>query len=223
MKYAKSTSVQGSKPFALSHRPAIILTLVLFAFLFSSCRDKENAQIDASLEGYVIDAVTEDSVANARVEIWEDDKGGSNQHREYDRLIASGTTDNNGHFLLHFKCDDIKTRAVLARKQHYYYSEQISMDLIHCDTKKINRFISPLSWVRIHIKNVNPISDDDSLYFHHGIALKGMKVDTVFYEEFMSEVTRVDIWDITKNQQTVRKGQITACAPLDTCLLEIFY
>jgi hypothetical protein len=81
----------------------------------------------------------------------------------------------------------------------------------------------PLTWLRVHIKNINPFDDNDLINFDNDFTLEGQFVDTMFYIQFTPNVSEINSWWITKNNQTTTNYSIKSCAPLDTCILNIFY
>jgi hypothetical protein len=195
----------------------------------SSCKKDEYAPYDTYVDGYIVDAATLDSVAGAVVELWEDDKGGSNLLGDYDRIIATAITDETGYYNIYFKCDPLKGKAIVAKKSLFFYGkggfydQNMDVSMFSCGRKNINYKIIPLSWIRVHIKNVSPSDEKDSIYFFPQLRLTGVSVDTVFYREIESPNTQLDIWDVTKGGITTRHSSVLKCSPFDTCSLNVFF
>lgn len=196
----------------------------MILLFFSACRknDKYKA-FDTYVDGYILDGISGDSVAGAFVQLWQDDGGGSTKPKNYDRILATTMTDTTGYYRISFKCDPLKTTAIVAKKSLYFYSDEIDMSMFACGRQGILYTIQPLSWIRVHIKNTLPADGEDSIYFFHNIYFKGLTTDTVFYRQIKTTDVQLDIWDVTKNGTTVRHSAYTGCRPFDTCTLNIFY
>ncbi|MBP7713696.1 MAG: hypothetical protein IPJ93_05405 [Bacteroidota bacterium] len=201
-------------------KSALFITLILFCFSFS-CK-KENYSINAYVEGYVIDVVTKDSLANTEVQLWEDDRGGSTGLSDFDRKIATTFTDAEGHYAISFTGSKIKYYGIRAIKNLYDSIADLATFGAR-ETFRMDYPMYPLSWLKIHIQNVLPSQPDDSIFFSPNVNKKGENVDTVFYREFRSTSPQIDFWDITENGITTRYSQITNCAPFDTCQLNVIY
>ena len=204
----------------------LVFNLIILFFGFSSCKksnDNSNDYlIDTHVEGYIIDLITHDSLTNVEVQLWEDDRGGSGRLEDFDRQIAGTATDNNGYFRINFTGSRIKYYGIRAIHENYYTGSDLST-FGTPPTSIVNFLLSPLSWLKIHIKNEPPSNVSDSLYFFYNIALKGANIDTMFIRQFETISTQLDIWDITKNGITIRNSAFTSCTPFDTCQLTIFY
>src|SRR6218665_1989234 len=141
-------------------KSALFITLILFCFAFSCKKEKYN--INASVEGYVIDVVTKDSLANTEVQLWEDDRGGSTGLSDFDRQIATTFTDAKGYYKISFTGSKIKYYGIRAVKDFY---DSVA-DLATFGAREnfsINYPMYPLSWLKIHIQNVLPTYPNDSI------------------------------------------------------------
>ncbi len=191
----------------------------------TSCKKDRNLEkrTQTFIEGHIVNSITGDSIPGARVELWEDDRGGSLIIEDYDRKLGETKTDEKGYFKIHFLCSNVKAYGIIPYKENYTNYNTVTN--VNCSRTSYQSGIRlmPFSWLRIHIKNINPFDDNDSLYYYYHFSLVGQNIDTVFYRTFAADAVQVNKWNVTKNGQTTSHYAINTCSPHDTCSLNIYY
>jgi len=196
---------------------------ICLLFISAGCKKVKNLEeiTPTYIEGYVVNSITGDSVAGALVELWEDDKGGSVLLENFDTKLATFYTNDNGYYKFNFSCSNLKYYGIIAFKE--YYTNYNTLGVFSCNKITMSINLTPFSWLKIHLKNINPFNENDSIYYHYYFSLVGDDIDTTLYRQFSSDVTQVDKWDVTKNGITTTHAAINSCTPLDTCSLNIYY
>lgn len=199
-----------------------------------------------SASGFVIDFVTKDTLSDIKLRLRIDKRGGSTQLKSFEQIVDSTFSNANGRYHFTFECapdapfgsDDYKNFAVEPVKNHYWKNPNMNLTTLECGSnlERTNVNIIPLSWIKVHIKNENPVLASDSIYYNgpsdqssyynrpswkFGIA--GSIVDTLFYVTIKATTGPMHFWDITENGVTTRSAAFISCDPLDTCELDIFY
>jgi len=182
------------------------------------------------VEGRVYDFLTNEPIAGAQVELWEDDVGGDNRLSEWDRKLGTGITDASGRYKIPFEgCSNyMKAKGILARKENYFTWDNPDLLLINCGNDFQTDFsLVPSSWIKLNIQNVNPVNVNDSIFLSltGPLELLGTQVDTTLFFELQSNDNLYFYWDVTKNGQTApRSGGYVFCSTaFDTCSFDIHY
>ncbi|MBA3285811.1 MAG: hypothetical protein H0U27_12235 [Nitrosopumilus sp.] len=199
-----------------------VILWLIYLSLVSCHKDKSLEETTQTfIEGHIINSITGDSIPGARVELWEDDRGGSLLIEDYDRKLGETITDENGYFKIHYLCSNIKYKGIIPFKENITNYNTVAT--VNCSRTYVQKRLMPLSRLRIHIKNINPFDDNDSLYYYYHFSLVGQNIDTILYRTFATDALQVDKWNVTKNAQTTSHYSIITCLPHDTCSLNIIY
>lgn len=200
-------------------------------FWLFSCKKETPAQSESSyIEGRVYDILSNQPIAGAHVELWEDDRGGETRLSSWDRRIGTATTDDSGRYQIAFEgCGvSMKQKGILAAKGYYYKYPDPDLALVTClPGRKTDFGLLPSSWLKVNIKNVNPLNEQDSVYLNLDgpLVFVGTQVDTTIFFQIETNGNRYFYWDVTKNAQTApREGGYAWCVtPFDTCNVQIHY
>jgi hypothetical protein len=122
----------------------------------------------------------------------------------------------------------MKQKGVFARKDYYYEFGDVNLALVVCVSGRKTDFgLLPSSWLKVNIKNVNPLNEQDSIYLNLDgpLVFVGTQVDTTIFFQIETNGNRYLYWDVTKNAQTApREGGYAWCVtPFDTCNVQIHY
>lgn len=207
-----------------------LLVLCCSLVLFGCKKESPTPVNTAFVEGVVLNLMTNEPIAGATVELWEDDMGGDTRLSAWDRKLGSTISDSLGRYKIPFEgCSNtMKQKGILAAKQNYYRYEDPGLNLINCTGDKLTVYqLIPSTWVRLNIKNIHPLNAQDSIFLSltGPLVLKGTQVDTTLYFEIEGNSSRYFYWEVTRNGQTAaRQGGFVFCStPFDTCNYEIHY
>lgn len=204
------------------NKPIIKLSLLICTtiLLSTQCKKTEQEKQDY-VQGYMWDAYTKKGVPNARVELWADYNSGTNAIQDYDKFLNATYTDVNGHYYMDYKEKQTAILGVFPTKKNYYdYGEGSNFRMGQHD---VDFNMSPLAWVQFHIKNTQPINQNDSLIFNYIRFFIGNNVDSIFIDSINASRPPLYTWIIKKNG--IQSGGLwySACTPFDTCTYNIFY
>lgn len=198
--------------------------------------------------GYTINAATGDTIKNVKIRLCADDHGGSTALKDFEQILDSTFSNSNGYYRFTLRCtpniplqhEGYRNYAVEPMGQHLYKNPDMNLSYFDCNNidnqNNLDVIVIPLTWVKVHIKNEQPTSKEDSIFFFGPLddrsyqnppswrfPLKGRNVDSTFYIALNSTTTPLAYWDITKNNNSTRSAAYLACNPLDTCKLNVFF
>ncbi len=151
----------------------ILALLVLI--VFSSCR-KEGSTGPRIWEGRVLEYGSDKPVAGARVYLWEGSSEWWGQSSEY--RIDSTESAADGSFRFSYERVGGRYYRITGGADQYYPGEAF---LERTSSTRADLVLDPYAWVRIHVKNVNPVNENDFLSLNTNScserAFLGMSVD----------------------------------------------
>nr|MBK9652248.1 hypothetical protein [Bacteroidota bacterium] len=158
----------------IKHTRNHICFFAIFCFLFSSCRKVKRDEIKVTI--YVKEFKTEKPIANALVSITRGDVYGGTD------LVTTLTTNENGEAFYDeiVGFDDIYY--CQARKDGFIdENQQAPLSQGKKNQKQLLTLYAE-SYVKVHLKNVNPFNQYDLLEFGNGCAgqVQGLYIDTTF-------------------------------------------
>lgn len=205
--------------------------LLITGLMNTACKKQSSPPTNGNyVEGRVFDILSNQPIAGAYVELWEDDQGGETRLSSWDRRLGTATSDDSGWYRIPFEgCSDfMKQKGILARKGHYYTYPDPDLALVVCIAgRKTDYSLLPSSWLMVNIKNVNPLNEQDSIYLNleGPLVFVGTQVDTTIFFQIESNGNRYFYWDVTKNNQPRPRdgGYVWCVTPFDTCNVQIHY
>lgn len=220
------------------------LFLFISSLMFLSCSKNEDTKTEEKkVKGYVIDAVTMDSIPNAGLILRSNSRRNSNQLWNFDQELAFSTSDKDGFFSIDFSCHETTLYGLETTVEGYWKQYNMTIPSFNCYNvdRRIDIYLTPLSYIKVRINNQNsPSASTDSIHFNGGLdqsqeytsyqsnryshifGLRGM-VDTVFIATIKAGEDLLHYWDIYQNGQMTRNAQYVNCNPFDTCLISIQY
>ncbi len=179
-----------------------IIFLISFLLLQSGCKKIDNNEADATI--YVKEYKTETPIANAMVLITRGRPGSGVGSSVVDTLF----TDSNGKAGYGKTLDAKYMYYAEAYKETYFdtHSNQVSVTLGKKNFKT-TIYMYAYSYVKLHVKNVNPVNQFDLIYistYCYNFYLQGMNIDTTFLYcdygfEFMGNFNYNDAFSYIKN------------------------
>jgi hypothetical protein len=202
--------------------------LTLFGILFASCNKEPNHH--TIVEGRVLEryAKTPTPIPNAQVRLLSNRSVilSNAAPNTSDEVLA----DAQGNYRMEYDADpgswyEVVAYPVKDPKRQYY--EGISVSIPNYGLNKIDCFLSPYAYLRMHIKNISPKNSSDYISLGGGIhdagPFLGAYVDTTFIKK-ISGNERVSItWFITKNNVNTVKFDSIVCPAHDTLPYEVLY
>lgn len=136
----------------------LLLFLLLIGCFLPSCNKSDNH----SWEGRVLEYGSNKPVANATVYLVE--KSGSDILGPVgSSTVDSITTGADGKFK--FKFIDGPVAHYIRGKADLYYETELSRNGNSPSKTKTDLILDPHAWLRIHVKNVNPVDENDAIAF----------------------------------------------------------
>ena len=143
----------------------IIFALLLILIGLYSCRKYLLKRTTAKV--YVTEKGSNKVVENASVALMEVDPGEFLGVPSY-TLIENCMTDNNGYCEFEFKHDNSASYEVQAKHDSYYVNrEKRSYKVEKGKNNEIDIPLQPEAWLKVYVKNVNPVGSGDRLYLGH--------------------------------------------------------
>jgi hypothetical protein len=202
-----------------------LFLLTLFGCLMVvSCTKEISPTYEATVKGRVLEADSDVGVPNMTVKLVEDDYTGTIATPKRTTL-QSVKTDASGNYKFSYTGKHTNSYDVVAVNASPDYNEYTQSVLIPDGASNVvDIFLSPFGWLKIRIKNINPIGEEDALEFQYGTFV-GTKVDTsIIAKDVGSRKYPLKIGVKTrKNGVETSKIISVLMIPHDTTKLDIFY
>ena len=205
-----------------------LFLLACFGFLLAQCQ-KDNTYLgDHTIaEGIITEEGSGKPVANVRMRLYKCTYQvfGSSSCSTFD----STRTDAKGFFSFDFKHEkdyQYEIDAVPDAEKYFVRNNGAPVEKGRY-SNKINLKLTPYSWVKLKIKNVNPVNQWDTIRIFNSSAISGGEhlgvVDITDTYRVASSTKEYLGWRISKNGQVTSKEVYLNCAPFDTTYYEINY
>ena len=200
-----------------------LFLLACFGLLMAQCH-KDNTSSDAAVKGRVLEADSDViGIPNVGVRLVE-----SNYDVDFwnpTRLVIQrAQSDATGNYRFNYTAIVGRSYDVEAYNNFpaAYYNDVVSR-LID-KTTTVDLPVTAFAWLKIHVKNVNPIGEEDVVNFNYGV-FSGKSVDTtILVKESGSKTFAHPIGiKIKKNGIETSKMIEVITPPRDTTKLNIFY
>jgi hypothetical protein len=137
------------------------ILLIPLLFLLAHCQ-KDSKTTFIKTSGKVLEFGSNKPIKNAKVGIYEE--GGEFLGSTWTHLVDTTRTDATGAY--HFDKSNLDKGSsffISAVADKYYAFDPNNYLITGQDVANLNIVLDPFAWIRVHVKNVNPFSDADSL------------------------------------------------------------
>ncbi len=178
------------------------LILIPLMILLSQCQ-KEPATTFIKLSGRVLELESNKPIPNAKVGIYEE--GGEFLGSTWTRLLDSFRTDANGFYHYEKHNLDKGSSFFLSVAANKYITYDPNNYLITGqEVNNLDVVLSPYAWIKVHVKNVNPFNDRDSIILGDVVGtLRGIYVGTNVELNYINRVfgntAMLASWTVAKN------------------------
>lgn len=203
-----------------------IVLLIPFILLLVQCH-KEPTSTFIKMSGKVLEYGTNKPIANAKVGIYEE--GGEFLGATWTRLLDTTRTDANGFYYFDKPNLDKGSSFFIAATANKYYAYDPNSYLITGQVVTNNDIVlDPFAWIKVHVKNVNPFDDRDSIFLDgivgtlSGIHI-GNNVDLNYVNTIRGNRPMEASWTIIKNNIRKIYADTLRINAHDTLKYQIFY
>jgi hypothetical protein len=208
----------------------IFVLLVPLLFMAAGCEKDPNIlkkSGDAVFSGKVLETDSDVPIPNAYVELIKIGYTGDFWVPNTRTVIQNTRTDAQGNyrfFSVRWEIPDGFEARAVALKDKYSDSSKEAFFSPERDQNTQNIYITPWAWLKIHVKNVNPVGREDAFRSSYGIFV-GANVDTTVITKTYGSKTLVRYigMSIIKNGIETSKTIPIITPPHDTTALDIFY
>jgi hypothetical protein len=203
-----------------------IYSLSLILLLILSCNKDEFDNSKTVVKGYLLEYGSEDPLKNITGYIVECDGevfgGGSCWP------VDSFATNNDGYFYHEFKHTPTGVYVYQFEQIENYYK----IDVRYINEGALNdhiHYVDPHSWIKLHVKNINPFDDSDNIRYVGGWGggspnnNYGMNVDFIDYRRARGNRENYLKWWVIKNGETNVYSDTVYYEAHDTIFYEILY
>jgi hypothetical protein len=201
--------------------------LVSFSFLMVQCRKDANNYIKVS--GKVLEFGTNKPIANAKVGIYSE--GGAFLGTTWSNLVDTTRTDANGFYSIEKQgIDNGSSFYVSAAANKYYTYDPTKYVATGQDVMNNDIVLDPFAWIKVHVKNVNPLNDRDSIFLGNLVGppsgetiYTGKNVDLNFLNKVRGNLSMRATWTVARNNIGKSFVDTVKIAAHDTLKYEILY
>ena len=206
---------------------------LLILFFIASCRSYQPlSDLESGIvNGTVLDKTTNSGIPNATVYLLGNEGGGTwGGGGTASFLLDQTTSDAAGNFDFSFDYNnDYGYYCSAVAAQYFNYNEEIPVGDATFGANNVELELQPISYLELHIKNVNPFNNYDELtlsYTYNGSypELIGNEVDTTIccFQLLGNESNRV-VWYVEKNGEGTSYFEYVVTPAFDTTYYEILY
>ena len=205
-----------------------LILLVPLLFLMAQCK-KDNSYLgDHTIaEGIITEKGSGKPVKNVQMRLRRCTYQvlGSSSCETIDTL----RTDTKGFFKFDFQHEkdyQYEIRAVPDTEKYYVVDNDAPLEKGRYNSK-INLLLTPYSWIKLRIRNINPVNQWDTIRIFNSSAKRGEYlggiVDVTDKYRVHSTVKEYIGWRVSKNGQVTFKEIFLDCIPHDTIFYDINY
>lgn len=203
----------------------IFFVFAIMCLVGTTCR--KDKDLHTTIEGTVKDATTLAPIPNATILLLrKESECFSCSYNLYKTFSADG----NGKYFYEFTREKEYSYVAGARAQKYFDDDtQINISI---GKNKKDILLHPAAYLKLHIKNTQPVDIYDAIEFQSFAAdydFYGMAIDTTFLycrdfdcKEFGNQTNTVQYW-VTKNGITTYYSASVYCPSFDTTMYNINY
>jgi hypothetical protein len=202
-----------------------LFVLISFSFLMAQCRKASNNYIKVS--GKVLEFGSNKPIANAKVAIYSED--GAFLGSTWTNLVDSTHTDANGFYSMEkSNIDQGSSFYVAAAANKYYTFDPTKYIVTGQDVTNNDIVLDPFAWIKVHVKNVNPFNDRDSLLLGNVVGTipmthVGKNIELNYINKVRGNLRMEVQWSVGKNSIWKFLTDNVTIPAHDTLKYEILY
>ena len=203
--------------------PILLIPLLL---VMAQChKDSTTAYIKVS--GKVLEFGSNKPVKNAKVGIYEE--GGTFLGGTWTKLVDTTRTDANGIYRLEKgNLDKGSSFFISAFADKYYTYDPNNYLVTGQDVTNNNIVLDPFAWIKVHVKNVNPFNDRDSILLGNVVGTipmthVGKNIELTYINKVFGNLKMEAQWSVGKNGIWKFKTDTIYITAHDTLNYEILY
>jgi hypothetical protein len=201
----------------------LIIPLLL---LLTQCR-KDNKTTFIKTSGKILEFGSNKPIKNAKVGIYSE--GGEFLGSTWTKLLDTTRTDATGFY--HFDKDNLDKGSsffISAVAEKYYAFDPNNYLVTGKEVLNNNIVLDPFAWIKVHVKNVNPFNDADSILLGSVVGdLRGLyigkNIDAIYINKVQGNTQMSASWIVIKNSIRSRFSDTIAIPAHDTLNYEILY
>lgn len=137
-----------------------LFLLICFSFLMAQCHKDDDKFIKVS--GKVLEFGSNKPIPNAKVGVYEE--GGEFLGTTWTKLVDTTRTDANGFYSIEKNNIDRTSSFFISAAANKYYPYDPNNYLVTGQEVANNNIVlDPFAWIKVHVKNVNPFNERDSI------------------------------------------------------------
>lgn len=134
--------------------------MICFSFLMAQCHKDDDKFIKVS--GKVLEFGSNKPIPNAKVGVYEE--GGEFLGTTWTKLVDTTRTDANGFYSIEKNNIDRTSSFFISAAANKYYPYDPNNYLVTGQEVANNNIVlDPFAWIKVHVKNVNPFNERDSI------------------------------------------------------------
>ena len=201
--------------------------MIGFSFLMTQCRKEANNFIKVS--GKVLEFGSNKAIPNAKVGIYEE--GGEFLGSTWTKLVDTTRTDANGFYSINKPNIDKGSSFFISAAANKYYTYDPNNYLVTGQNVTNNNIVlDPFAWIKVHVKNVNPFNDRDSILLGNVVGPAdgtmtyiGKNVELNFINKIRGNLPIRATWTVAKNSIGKSFVDTIKVSAHDTLKYEILY
>jgi hypothetical protein len=202
-----------------------LFVLLSFSFLMVQCRKEANNYVKVS--GKVLEFGSNKPIANAKVAIYEE--GGAFLGSTWTKLVDSTHTDANGFYRMEkSNIDNGSSYYVAAAANKYYTFDPTKYVATGQDVVNNDIVLDPFAWIKVHVKNVNPFNERDSILLGNVVGTipmthVGRNIELNYTNKVRGNLSMRATWTVAKNSIGKSFVDTIKISAHDTLNYEILY
>ena len=203
-----------------------LILLVPLLFLMAQCQ-KDSTITYIKVSGKVLEFGSNKPVKNAKVGIYEE--GGAFLGSTWTKLVDTTRTDANGVYRLEKdNLDKGSSFFISVVADKYYAYDPNSYLATGRNVTNNNIVLDPFAWISMHVKNVNPFDDRDSILLGDVVGTipmthVGRNIELTYINKVFGNVKMEAQWSFGKNGIWKFKTDTVYITAHDTLNYEILY
>jgi hypothetical protein len=178
-----------------------LFLLACFGLLMAQCHKNDDKFIKVS--GKVLEFGSNKPISNAKVGIYEE--GGAFLGTTWTKLVDTTRTDANGFYSIEKNNIDRSSSFFIAAAANKYYTYDPNNYLVTGQEVTNNNIVlDPFAWIKVHVKNVNPFNDRDSILLGNVVGTipmthVGKNIELNYINKVRGNLRMEAQWSVGKN------------------------
>ncbi len=203
-----------------------LILLIPMLLMLAECR-KPDKTTYIKTSGKVLEFGSNKPIKNAKVGIYEE--GGAFLGSTWTKLVDTTRTDANGFY--HFdkgNLDKGSSFFISAFADKYYTYDPNNYLVTGQEVTNLNIVLDPFAWIKVHVKNVNPFNDRDSILLGNVVGTipmthVGRNVELNYINKVQGNLAIRATWTVAKNGRGQSFVDTIIILAHDTLNYEILY